>query len=312
VHAACIQCGLAALIAGPVAAQTPAPTSSPRPPTPPTSSTSPTAAAPIRPVLNWKIDTPIAATGAVGLLLGATLDTEIKVVPPAGLDPLQIDLEIDRDAVGSNDKHADDTSDWIRSVTIAYPLFLAAGMAPEGTRWRSLADRSVLYGEALLLSGGLTAVGKVVWSRPRPFTYLPESQRPDDARYRIDNERAFQSMPSGHATTTWCAATFAITDHLISRPQAGWVERSAVAFGGALLATTTSALRVEAGQHFPTDVMAGGAIGAASGVAVPLLHRWVRGNDRAAMPTAKAWLQAAAGAAVGLGAGVLMSDWIAE
>jgi membrane-associated phospholipid phosphatase len=39
------------------------------------------------------------------------------------------------------------------------------------------------------------------------------------------------------------------------------------------LAGATSALRVEAGQHFPTDVVVGAVLGISTGVAVPLFHR---------------------------------------
>ena len=38
------------------------------------------------------------------------------------------------------------------------------------------------------------------------------------------------------------------------------------------LASATAALRVAAGEHFPTDVIVGAAAGSAVGAAVPLLH----------------------------------------
>jgi membrane-associated phospholipid phosphatase len=266
----------------------------------------------VRPEFRWKVDAPLTATGAAAWLAAAGIDADVQAVPPQGLDPRGIDLQIDRDVVGNNDKTSDTASNWFRNASVAYPLALALGMAPEGARTRALVDRSLLYGQALLVSGGICTLIKVTVSRPRPFTYLPESERPSDSKYAVDATRAFLSMPSGHSCTAWCSAGFAITDHLISRPTAGWVERSAVGFMGGLLATSTSALRVEAGQHFPTDVVAGGAIGAAGGVAVPLLHRWFRGHERAPLPPARAWLQTAASTVVGVGAGLLISKGIAD
>jgi len=295
--------GLAATVGG-AAAQTPAPLPVPA-----------AADAPglrIRPELNWKVDVPITAIGAATFLAASIVDADVQVVPPQGLDPSGIDLQIDRDVVGNNDKTSDTASNVFRNASVLYPLALALGMAPEGTRMRSLVDRSALYGEALLFSGGICTLIKYGVSRPRPFTYLPESERPNHSKYRVDETRAFLSMPSGHSCTAWCSAGFAITDHLISRPDASWVERSAVGFMGGLLATSTSALRVEAGQHFPTDVLAGGAIGAAGGVAVPLLHRWYRGSDRVPMPPARAWLQAVASTVVGVGAGLVIANQIAD
>jgi membrane-associated phospholipid phosphatase len=44
---------------------------------------------------------------------------------------------------------------------------------------------------------------------------------------------------------------------------------------GGFLASATVSLRVDSGQHFPTDVMVDGLIGTATGVAVPLVHDYV-------------------------------------
>jgi membrane-associated phospholipid phosphatase len=45
-------------------------------------------------------------------------------------------------------------------------------------------------------------------------------------------------------------------------------------YGGAVVAGAGMAfLRMFAGKHFPTDVLAGATVGAAVGLTVPLLHR---------------------------------------
>jgi membrane-associated phospholipid phosphatase len=163
----------------------------------------------------------------------------------------------------------------------------------------------VLYGEALLLAQACTELLKPVTDRPRPFTYLPSSERPTSPSYDVNSDHAFRSMPSGHATTTFVAASYAASDNLLSRPDAGWGEHVAVASIGGLLAGFTSDLRIKADQHFPSDVLVGGLIGTASGVSVPLLHRYVfPGGRRAAHPGGHAWLVTAAGYVLGAGAGV--------
>jgi hypothetical protein len=70
----------------------------------------------------------------------------------------------------------------------------------------------------------------------------------------------------------------------------------------------TGGLRVEAGQHFPTDVAAGAAIGAASGTLVPLLHGYVDHGEVVPRPTLRHWLDRGAGIAAGIGVGALLTE----
>ena len=93
-----------------------------------------------------------------------------------------------------------------------------------------------------------------------------------------------------------------MTEHLLLRPDASWVERVGIGFLGGTVASATSALRVESGQHFPTDVIAGAGIGIATGVAVPLLHR-----GALPMPSSNAWLQMIGGSLAGALTGVLLA-----
>lgn len=100
-----------------------------------------------------------------------------------------------------------------------------------------------------------------------------------------------------------------MTDHLISPPEASWKERVGTAFIGGCLAGTTSGLRIEGGQHFPSDVIVGGLIGTATGVGVPLVHHYVsRTARRAALPSWRAWKQAILGETVGIVAGLLIAE----
>jgi len=47
-----------------------------------------------------------------------------------------------------------------------------------------------------------------------------------------------------------------------------WVYAGAMTLG-----TTVGILRIQAGSHFPTDVIVGGVMGTAFGIAIPRLHQ---------------------------------------
>lgn len=266
-------------------------------------------AASVRPELRWGLDAPLLGAGASLLVAGQLLDAATRPVPAAGLDPADVHWSFDRGVIGERSTQADNESNYVRDAALVYPLAVAFISQPPGTRLRGTLRRSAMYGEALLIAEGISLVLKSPIDRPRPYTYLPADRRPDDSAYDVTVGEAFRSMPSGHATVSFCAAGFAMTDHLISRPDAGWLERAGVPFAGGVLAGMTATLRVEAGQHFPSDVIAGGLIGTSCGVAVPLAHRYLDPDGRRApLPSGAAWRQGIIGLIGGIGTGVLIAN----
>ncbi len=250
-------------------------------------------------------DAPKLMTGVALLLASRPLSITRKAVPPAGLDPKTIHWSVDRHALGEASTRADIQSDYVRDAALAYPLILAFASQPAGTRWNGTARRGLVYSEAVMVAEGVAMIIKNVADRPRPFTYLPIDERRSGSAFDVTSDEAFRSMPSGHTTAAFTAAAFAITDHLISRPQASWQERVAVAAVGGLLAGMTASMRVRGGQHFPSDVIVGGLIGTASGVLVPLVQRYASADGRrAARPSGRAWWQAVGGMVGGISVGV--------
>ncbi len=262
----------------------------------------------VQPELKWRVEAPLLGAGAALFAVGNGLTITRKVVPPEGLDPSDVAWSLDRRVTGQRSTTADNQSDHFRNAALVYPVVLAFVSQPSATRVTGTLKRTVMYVEAIGIAEGLSTLIKGAADRPRPFNYQPDSQRPDNPAYDVTADDAFRSMPSGHAVATFCATGFAITDHLISRPDAGWKERAGSALVGGFLASATASLRVEAGQHFPTDVMAGGLIGTATGVAVPLVHRYIGpAAKRAALPTGRAWKQAFLGWSLGIALGILVA-----
>jgi len=120
--------------------------------------------------------------------------------------------------------------------------------------------------QALLATSGLTVLTMMAVRRPRPFTYGEEAP----LAARSDGNAAL-SFPSGHTAHAF-AATLTLFHALHARhPRSPWPW---IVLGtGCSLATGVGVLRVLAGDHFPSDVVAGAAIGAAVGWFVPELHR---------------------------------------
>ena len=245
----------------------------------------------------------LSGVGAGLLVAGRLLHVDNSPVPAEGFDPTEIAWSVDRDIVGNNSLDADAASDWTRTAALVFPLALALATGQQGERWLGLGRRSLLYAETLLIGQGISFFGKATLGRARPFAYVPEEQRPDDLAYDVSRERTFHSMPSGHSSSAWTGAALGMTEHLLSRPQASWVERVGVGLLGGAFAGMTSALRVEAGQHFPSDVLVGAGIGIATGVTVPLLHR----GDQP-LPSSRSWAQTMGGALAGTLLGVLVAQ----
>lgn len=103
---------------------------------------------------------------------------------------------------------------------------------------------------AVGLATSIAKTGKKLVSRTRPDTLV------DDHRHAMfrggPNENAYNSFPSAHAAGGFAAARAASRDYPVFAPQA---LSSAVVAGG---------LKVLKGDHFPSDILAGLAIGAAA------------------------------------------------
>lgn len=257
----------------------------------------------VQPDLHGWREIGLSVLGGSFLLSAHLAPVQFRAVPTDGFDLREIGFSLDRSAVGEASTGASAFSNWTRNAAMVFPFAVNLATGTRGARASGFARTAVVYAETMLMSQGLTFLGKKLLGRPRPYAYLPAAARPRDSSYDVTRDRTFVSMPSGHSSSAWTGAAMGLTEYLLNRPVAPWWERVGIGFIGGALAGATSALRVEAGQHFPSDVIAGAGIGMAVGVTIPLLHRGSRD-----LPSRKAWLQTAGGVLLGSLLGAAASD----
>jgi membrane-associated phospholipid phosphatase len=192
-----------------------------------------------------------------GLYFG--LERDLKPAPfsttaPTGLDAV---------SVGRWSPGAARTSDVLLYGMI--PASLAASMVGAGRLSRP-ADGALLFLQSWGLTGAMVDGAKVAISRPRPFNFHPNPNA-DILEHQAEGD-ATLSFPSGH--TAFMGAMSFTAAGLLSHGQG--VEPGLAYGGAAALTAGVGALRVLAGRHYPTDVLAGAGIGAAVGVLVVESH----------------------------------------
>ncbi|PPK88689.1 membrane-associated phospholipid phosphatase [Neolewinella xylanilytica] len=178
-------------------------------------------------------------------------DLELPGVPP-----------FDGSALRHDSDGAATASDIVAYGSLVMPALLLADqrMAKDA---RTLA---VLFAETILLNQGFTDIVKGTVKRPRPYLY-EGGLAPDLAVTAYDRS----SFLSNHTSTTAAASFFVARVFADYHPESEL--RTYVWIASATLPALGGYLRVRAGQHFPSDVVAGYGLGAIIGYGVPLLHR---------------------------------------
>lgn len=206
------------------------------------------------------------ATWADGVSLGAaailTILPEALKLPSgapgcAPCDPATL-WRIDRQALGARSPAAGTASTLGAMGVLGFGgLALVWHRRPSDAR-----GDAVAYADAVGWSAVAVQWLKVAIGRERPVLYTSGAVAAASDR---DNQRSF---PSSHTTVAFAAATAYLV--IARRERLSHRTRTALLLYGAALAT--GVLRVEAGKHFPTDVMAGAALGSGLGWLAATIH----------------------------------------
>lgn len=164
---------------------------------------------------------------------------------------------------------AKNLSDLTLVTTITTPIAIQVATGIDRDSGRAL----LLYGEAMAGSFFLMSLTKYLVQRPRPYVYNEDERVKQYTATAGDD--SMLSFYSGHASMTFTAAVSGSI--LFANRSDDLVSRSLVWGGETFMASLTATLRVRAGRHFPSDVIAGAVVGIGVGLAVPLLHADTRG-----------------------------------
>jgi len=169
----------------------------------------------------------------------------------------------DRWAIRPYNKSVDKASYIPFYLAIPYPVIF---LGLDKKMRKDYLELSFLYLQAMCITGTLYTTSVHYFSRLRPLVYDPAS--PMEKRTSSNSRNAFFA---GHValvgTSTFFMAQVFADYHPDSRLK--WVM-----YGAAGVATgATAYMRHKAGEHFPSDILVGTAVGTLSGLLVPRLHR---------------------------------------
>ena len=210
------------------------------------------------------IDGPLLTAGLGLSITGFVLD---RTTIPFSPDDV---IALDPNSVPRFDRYS--TRQGSKGSAIASDVFFyGAGLAPLGMLANKRARNDwwilgVMYSEVFLLNTGFTLTTKGTVLRPRPLVFNADFPMEDKTTLS-----ARHSFYSGHTSTTSSMCFFTAKVWSDYHPDSRL--KPLVWTAAAAVPAAVGFFRVQAGKHYPTDVITGYFAGALVGLAVPMLHK---------------------------------------
>lgn len=204
----------------------------------------------------------------LGLGTGLSIFSYLRESNTIGLSKNEI-LNLDRNNVNPFDRIAINNSSEpaaiLSDIGLLASLAASASLVVPKSARKDFKKIFVMGIEAVTLNYAATYLTKTAFLRNRPYMYrdqTPFDQNDKDGRL---------SFISGHSSFSAVSMVFvytSLTPYLKNDLYKNLLLTSTI-----LIPTTVAYLRVKAGKHFPTDVIAGVTTGALIGYLVPNLHK---------------------------------------
>ncbi len=209
-------------------------------------------------------DVPLTIGAAMVSIYGNMRYSDMEKPDDADVKPKSELLPWDRPVAGRYSDLADRMSDWASPVAVA-PVALAGYAWYNGGTASGFLGYTLMYAQALAIQDGLNTIARSMQLWPRPYIYAEDGEGREVAE-KAKGE-AYGSFFSGHASAAFTTAIFTATAFDEMYPSSPY---SRLVWAGSLsLAGFVGALRIAAGKHYPTDVVAGALVG--TGVSLSIL-----------------------------------------
>ena len=169
----------------------------------------------------------------------------------------------------------------ISDVGMRVSFFLPALLMLDKDIRQDWAPIILLYLETEAIVGNLFSWGAAIHiDRIRPLVYHPDVSYDDKTFKRNKN-----SFYSGHVSSSAAASFFVAKVYCDYHPELG--NKKFIFYGLAVIPPAfTGYYRYKGMKHFPTDVLTGLAVGAATGILVPHLHKKRKNENLTIIPVA--------------------------
>ena len=172
-------------------------------------------------------------------------------------------------------------SDGLFYGLMAYPIvvdtLLVAGPRNGDVAWQMF----VMNMHSLAISGFTSMALERTTGRERPYVRQCREDPTDAEDCEAGSDEKYQSFISGHTLMAFTGAGLVCAHHTQLPLYGGGIPDIAACGVAMAGATAQGVLRISADRHYFTDVALGGALGFASGYALPMLLHYGRGSDAA-------------------------------
>ena len=213
---------------------------------------------------SWKKEAAIYGSSVGFIASGLYIDSRRDPITESTLSSLNSAglSGIDQGTVNQFSNKASTQSDYFKNGIGLVPFSLL--LSKQGRE--NASELLLMYTEVLAFNSGVTLFTKSAVGRYRPYAYNPDV--PLDLKLTKTSRKSFISGHTSHVASLSFFTAKVFTDLY---PESDF--RYLVWAGAVATPAITAYLRLKAGRHFPTDVIAGYAVGALVGYFIPHLHK---------------------------------------